>query len=680
MLTPADTCPNEALRAENNSLALPQCRAYEQVSPPDKVGNYAVPFDYAENGSSLGYTSLASNIANSGQGTLLANYYVANRSGSGWKTIPNLNGPTGSFFTGAEGLFGSPHPEAYSADLQSSLWYISPGADSYFDGNRAYLRQPDGSFHLIGNGVEGASTWLNNTSADVLVGASADLSHVVFNGAQDTGGYHPIYGPGVYEFIGTGNDQPRRVDVDNAGNPLSECANENGRVADGDALSADAAVIFFTVRGGCGGANPAASELWARADGATSYFASASHCIRTAADLGGACNGPANAHFQGAAIDGSRAFFTTTQQLVNGDTDETNDLYACDIPLDASSPIGTANPCSSLTEVSGAAVGANVESTTRISDDGSHVYFIAQGVLADNNGPSGVPAVPGAHNLYVWRSDAVHPAGQTTFITTLAADDLDDFDPLDPTLPHSPPQATPDGHFLVFTTANSLVTTDTDEARDVYRYDAETAALVRVSTNVFGVAGNVESVDAKIESFGHHSHAAVSNDGEAIVFRTVEALSPLDGNGESDVYLWRAGHVSLITSGSVGGGAPVVLGRSLIGIDGSGKNIYFTTGQALTPSDGDGTIDVYDARIGGGFNFDTAAPCAGETCRPSASAPPPAPAPPASVEPTRDGGNIKPKKCSKGKVSRKGRCVKKRGKRHHHKQSHKPAHNRGGTK
>jgi hypothetical protein len=32
----AAECPNEALRAENGSLVLPDCRAYEQVSPSFK--------------------------------------------------------------------------------------------------------------------------------------------------------------------------------------------------------------------------------------------------------------------------------------------------------------------------------------------------------------------------------------------------------------------------------------------------------------------------------------------------------------------------------------------------------------------------------------------------------------------------------------------------------------------
>ena len=31
------------------------------------------------------------------------------------------------------------------------------------------------------------------------------------------------WGLGVYEFVGTGNDQPRRVDIDNSGSPISTC-------------------------------------------------------------------------------------------------------------------------------------------------------------------------------------------------------------------------------------------------------------------------------------------------------------------------------------------------------------------------------------------------------------------------------------------------------------------------
>ena len=39
--SPAEVCPNEQVRVEVNSLALPECRAYEMVTPIEKSGNDA---------------------------------------------------------------------------------------------------------------------------------------------------------------------------------------------------------------------------------------------------------------------------------------------------------------------------------------------------------------------------------------------------------------------------------------------------------------------------------------------------------------------------------------------------------------------------------------------------------------------------------------------------------------
>ena len=41
-LRASPACPNEQLRRENNSTALPNCRAYEQVTPVDKNGFDAI--------------------------------------------------------------------------------------------------------------------------------------------------------------------------------------------------------------------------------------------------------------------------------------------------------------------------------------------------------------------------------------------------------------------------------------------------------------------------------------------------------------------------------------------------------------------------------------------------------------------------------------------------------------
>jgi hypothetical protein len=47
----------------------------------------------------------------------------------------------------------------------------------------------------------------------------------------------------------------------------------------------------------------------------------------------------------------------------------------------------------------------------------------------------------------------------------------------------------------------------------------------------------------------------------------------------------------------------------------SGSDVFFTTRQSLAPEDQDELVDLYDARIGGGFPVKPiVAPCSGEAC------------------------------------------------------------------
>jgi len=674
-LAAKEPCPaNEQQRIESNSLALPECRAYEMVSPPGKEGWGAslVTFD---GGVRVRFNSGAANIAKSGQNNG-ANEYVAARSATGWETIPNLNGSGGGTIADAPSSFAAvgagtfPQPSAYSDDLLSSVWFGHRQDGSA--GTNTYLRKPDGLFTLVGVLPPDATEEQQNLEL-YSAGASDDLSHV-FYGPHPFWGY-AAWGPGVYEFVGTGNEQPpRRADVDNLGSPISTCS--YGALA--KFHSKDGRVFAFLVTP-CGGGSSPITEIWARVNGTTSFDVSASRCDRTAADPGGVCNGPVGngscvysdnqetgsgcrgAIFQGAAGDGSRVFFTTKQQLLDADIDETNDLYACDIPAGTPAPTAEkANHCSALRQVSvGDPTGAAVESVSTVSDDGSTVLFIAKGVLADNEDALKEKAVAGDHNLYVWRTDAAHPDGQTTFVGGLDSNDLVNANA------GIKPQITSDGRYLAFTTASRLVDTDTDSARDVYRYDADTDEPTRVSTNVFGVAGNGD-FGARISIPAEHNPTTtISEDGQKIVFTTDEALNAAaDGNEDSDVYLWTPTRVSLISAGSVGSGGDNPA------ITASGDDIYFNTPGALTPADGDDQADVYDARIGGGFSFSPTPICTGEACQPPAIPAPPTKAPLSAIP---GPGNPKQKPpCPKGKVrNKKGKCVKKPSKKHHHKKGHK---------
>jgi hypothetical protein len=159
----------------------------------------------------------------------------------------------------------------------------------------------------------------------------------------------------------------------------------------------------------------------------------------------------------------------------------------------------------------------------------------------------------------------------------------------------------------VFSTASRLLASDTDEAPDVYRYDAQTRSMLRLSTDISGAGGNEPGVEATLFFTG----AAMSADGGTVIFDTTEALSPADTDGTLDVYEWHEGHVSQISSG----------GGEAIGITPSGQDIFFITGVV-----GGARGERYlDARVDGGFPSSTTVPCSGEACQ---GAPAPQPQPP----------------------------------------------------
>jgi hypothetical protein len=627
----ADDCPNAALRAQNNSTQLSDCRAYELVTPVFKEGFTSAPAAITDDGR-LAYLSNG-NYANNGNGIAGApggNGYLATRTGSGWSTTALA--PSGPEFAPSTPYYtyqGRSTASAFSPDLRSTLWSMrhADQPDSVHD---LYVRDPHGAFTRIG----GASDQPIDFGATSTIVASDDLSHVAFS----------VQSGETYEYVGTGGDQRRPVSVDNAGQQLApQCPSTRVGALLGSfyhAMSADGRVIFLTCNGTFG---PNDSDaVYARVDGTTTIAVSGSQCTRAPSDPGGACDDHSPAIFQGANAHGTRAFFTTSQQLVNGDTDDTNDLYECDVPTGTPAPVGQFNPCPGLREVSGAQTEANVQGVTRISDDGSRAYFVATGVLASNPGANDATAVAGDDNLYVWSRDAAHPDGETRFVARLEAADSNDLWSVDSGGRLA--QATDDGRYLVFATRAPLIDdgpqADSDTARDIYRYDAETGALRRLTTDADEADGNEPGEDATFIRVAHNPayptvlsspRGAMSDDGSSVVFTTSETLAPNDTNGTIDVYLWRDGRVSLISSGkpsedynfAVGSGDPFGTNITIQAlISPSGRDVYFTTTDRLVSSDVDTVMDTYDARVDGGFDHSTSPVCSGDACQGPPSAPP----------------------------------------------------------
>ncbi len=188
---PADSCPNAQLRAESSSAALPDCRAYELVSPVDKEGGditnastvtsqekRAAYIQSAPDGEKIAYSAGAA--FGDQPSSLYSNQYIATRQADeGWSSH-GINPPQGEHLsTPAEQLGNFFAAGAFSADL-CTAWltnFNEPplSSDAPAGKENSYRRDNcgagAGSYEYIGsNGRNGA-----------FEGASADLEHTIVN-------------------------------------------------------------------------------------------------------------------------------------------------------------------------------------------------------------------------------------------------------------------------------------------------------------------------------------------------------------------------------------------------------------------------------------------------------------------------------------------------------------------
>jgi hypothetical protein len=671
----AEGCPNERIRGESNadsetgvafSLQLPECRAYEQVTPPFKSTNVVIP---GQLGNGLEYVSAfaalhAGTLAISQDGTPIleessallgsagtdeeqsGTVYEILRGEGGWYTTA-LSPDTAEFPVSKEQL-------ADAEDVSIGLWTAGTASEPELAAN-LYRRESNGNFVDIGplappaatagppRGVADREAGVGKKEYSHAEGASSDLSDVVFalrgpsNGKPDFlwPGDGTVAGstsglPSLYEYEGTGHtgvggDAPSLVGVSNTGEQLGDCgtglganlASPGGEVSANavrNAVSTSGATIFFNVQAGAcasGAGGPPATQLYARIGAPSS--------ARTTVDVAGssecanseACNVSSAVTYQGAAKNGSRVFFTTDQPLLKSDEDTTSDIYECELPGDAGTPpapAGVVNACPHLKSITatGSATGANVQSVLGVSEEGSRVYFTATGKLTNTPNAQGEPPQAGQDNLYLWEAGSgAEVVGHIVFVASLLQAGV------------SQAQATPDGQYLVFSTSADVTAGDTSTSVQAFRFSAATTELERVSVSQGGVSTNVDENQPVVLAAGNLGRTTVSEDGSYIVFQSDAALTPGVHGGIHNVYAWHNGQIGLISDGT-----DTDESAGLIGMDRSGTNIYFTTADKLVGQDVDDDVDVYDARIDGGFPKPALEPsCSGEACQGPLSAP-----------------------------------------------------------
>jgi hypothetical protein len=317
---------------------------------------------------------------------------------------------------------------------------------------------------------------------------------------------------------------------------------------------------------------------------------------------------PSTPEFLQASADGTRAFFTTNERLLDADTDTGPDLY---MYTDSPDPPHESNlTLISQDHNSSDGTAAVVQGVLGTSKDGEVVYFTAEGAIVSGEGEGF------GTKLYVWDH------GSVRFVTYLSSSERTDWSPV--TMSRTS-RVTDDGRYLLFTTVvPQPVGFDNAGHAEIYRYDLLSEALICVSCGSgSGPAREDASIlfpgDTATRQYFGYAPRALSSNAARVFFDTSEALVPQDTNGKEDAYEWDDGVIHLISTGRGAGDSYFVDASA------NGDDVYIATRQSLVGWDEDTLLDLYDARIDGGLPEPPAqqVACTGESCQGAISPPPP---------------------------------------------------------
>lgn len=637
---PKEVCANAQLRAEQPyGPTLPDCRAYEMVSPLDTNGQDATepfvasPPRAAVAGGAVTYSSRGS--FDDPTGATLENQYVSRRESNGWTTqaITPLRDPikVESRAAYAAALFSPELTAAIAASNDPLTGVGSAGEFQLF-----HVDLETGAYEDVGPQEEG-----------IPMGASNDLTHVVFQQPPNTPDSF------IQEWV---NGTVTPVNVTNAGGEIPASVGAVPHSSSEEdmwhAVSSDGSRVYFTSKQS--EAEAGTSQLYVRVNaeqpqspmsGERCEVLSDACTIEVSASQRGAADshGVQPARYWGASADGSKVFFTSNLELTKGaytDPGENSpNLYEYEL---SNEPGKTPGRLTDLT-VDKAGNGAAVQGVAQISEEGSYAYFVADGVLTQGSNAEGQEPVAGQPNLYV-----VHEGGALEFITTLAEGD----EPVwrfGAAAGESGPElnsavVSPGGNYLAFLSEKSLTGYDNHEAatgdcdhekdnikvmngretegrcNELFLYDAVAAKLVCASCNPTGALPTGPPSFGSLldrKPFDQHRSRNLLEDG-TLFFDSFDGLVPHASAGIQNVYEYENGQVRAISDPS-GGQESFFLDASA-----SGGDVFFATATRLLPEDMSDNVVVWDARAGGGFPAVAAPPSCdnGDSCKPPPSSQP----------------------------------------------------------
>lgn len=424
-----------------------------------------------------------------------------------------------------------------------------------------------------------------------FLGASPDATHVVLRSPIALAAGMPPEAASLYEWS-AGSLRPISILPDGlpaeVPTALGSTTTIGAAVIARHAVSADGSRVVFSERPSRGG-----EHLYLRADALDPQSASG-ECdeagractIQLDEVQGGSGEGTVAPVFQDASADGSRIFFTDSQRLVQGASEAGADLYECRVEEPA--PGHLSCRLTDLTARGGGEAAGVRGLIAGSSSDGSTVYFTANGVLTHEPGPRGESAVAGdcapppvmegapeaqlapqRCNLYMRRG------GQIRLVAVLSGADYPDFALLGSAgLASLSARVSPDGAYLAFMSRRPLTGYDNRDAasgepdQEVFLYDS---------------AGVGSLVCASCDPSGARPHG--------VEYRKIDASEGglAGGYHIRPASSWIAASIPGFTP--LNGGFGFALHQSRYLSD-QGR-LFFNSADALVPGDSNGTEDVY---------------------------------------------------------------------------------------
>lgn len=615
----ATPCGNQQIGL---SAALPDCRAYEMVSPLEKAGGDVASLTFrtraAADGDAVTFVSQAAFAGTDGFPYSGAEY-LSSRSSAGWSThsiTPLKKSPSLPIL-----FSGSEYVGFMSPDLDSGVYRgLAPnpdsspnveGADNLFLATG--MRSGAPKFTLLSDSVNplGVEPYASGGPDIAFVDASSDFKVVAFedrdNLTVDASGTDPKlyeWSDGEVRLAGILPDSacgtppcPAAQSIGGAGAEANGWSRFGTNTQIAHAVSDDGSKVFFTA----GSLSPAGGDiglegsLYVREDGIQTTQIDVSE--RSEPDPKGA----GRSEFQWATPDGSEVLFFSREDLVDEDTDgEGASLYRWKENVPAGERL-------TLIPTPGALPLHIIDASL----DGTFVYLL------------GTPD----RTIY-----ALHD-GQMRKVAELAG--------LDPEvgesgieLNDSQARMTPDGRHLLFHSHRELTGYEQrspacgspgfheEECTELYLYSYDADELVCVSCNPSGdpPTGDVPIFTRPILNAGVEGNASpylnapISTGGRYVFFTSPDPLVAKDSNGRYDAYVYDVPkrEVRLLSSGQCNCESVFMTASP------SGRDAFFTTRQQLVRADVDNLVDLYDARVGGGIASQNALPpaeCQGDACQ-----------------------------------------------------------------